>query len=115
MITETKTRTRLLIGLAGLGLVTATLPLWLGARPTQKNEAVRETEVVRAEFTSEGAAVRPDDWRSWTFIGAPLTPNALNGGEAPFPEFHNVYIEPTALESYQMTRQFPEGTPSLPR
>ena len=62
---------------------------------------------MRAQFTSEGAAVRPDDWRSWTFIGAPVTPNALNGGEAPFPEFHNVYIEPTALESYQMTGQFP--------
>ncbi len=110
MITEAKTRTRLLIGLAGLGLVTATLPLWLGARPTQKTEAMRETEVVRAQFTSEGAAVRPDNWRSWTFIGAPVTPNALNGGEAPFPEFHNVYIEPTAFESYQMTGQFPEGT-----
>ena len=41
MITETKTRTRLLIGLAGLGLVTATLPLWLGARPTEKTEAMR--------------------------------------------------------------------------
>ena len=104
MFTEKKTRTRLLIALAGLGLVTATLPLWLGARPTQ------ETVVERAQFTSEGEAVRPDDWRSWTFIGAPLTPNALNGGEAPFPEFHNVYIEPTALESYQMTGQFPEGT-----
>ena len=23
----------------------------------------------------------------------PITPNSLNGGEVPFPEFHDVYIE----------------------
>ena len=81
MFTEKGTRTRLLIVVAGLGLVAATLPLWVGARPAQR------TEVVRAQFTSEGAAVRPDDWRSWTFIGAPVTPNALNGAKHLFQNF----------------------------
>jgi hypothetical protein len=32
------------------------------------------------------------------FVGSPLTPNALNGGKANFPEFHNVYIEPGSYE-----------------
>ena len=43
-------------------------------------------------------------------MGTPLTPNALNGGAAPFPEFHNVYVEPGAFEAYMQTGQWPEGT-----
>jgi hypothetical protein len=42
--------------------------------------------------------------------GSPLTPNALNGGMAGFPEFHNVYIEPGSYEIYKKTNVFPEGT-----
>src|SRR3546814_16370412 len=38
------------------------------------------------------------------------SPNALNGGEAGFPEFHNVYIEPVSYEIYKKTGEFPEGT-----
>ena len=53
-------------------------------------------------------------WRAgqheWVYVGSPLTPNALNGGMAGFPEFHNVYIEPGSFEIYQQTNQFPEGT-----
>lgn len=44
------------------------------------------------------------------FIGAPLTPNALNDGKAAFPEFHNVYIEPVAFAHFVKTGQFPNGT-----
>jgi hypothetical protein len=40
----------------------------------------------------------------------PLTPNALNGGKANFPEYHNVYIEPCAYEAYKKTGVFPNGT-----
>ena len=42
--------------------------------------------------------------------GSPLTPNALNGGQAAFPEYHNVYIEPGSYAIYQQTGSFPEGT-----
>ena len=41
---------------------------------------------------------------------APLTPNALNAGNAPFPEFHNVYVEPSAFAAYEDTGTWPEGT-----
>jgi Cytochrome P460 len=44
------------------------------------------------------------------YVGSPLTPNALNGGKAGFPEYHNVYIEPGSYEIYKQTNQFPEGT-----
>ncbi len=67
-------------------------------------------EVVRATFNSAGEAVRPVGYRNWVFVGAPLTPNALNGGEAPFPEFHNVYVEPSAFLHYSQTGEWAEGT-----
>jgi hypothetical protein len=44
------------------------------------------------------------------YVGSPLTPNALNGGMAGFPEYHNVYIEPGSYEIYKKTNAFPEGT-----
>lgn len=64
----------------------------------------------QAQFTAEGAVQIPENWREWVYVGTPLTPNALNGGEAPFPEFHNVYIEPSAWEHYKATGEFAEGT-----
>ena len=43
-------------------------------------------------------------------MGGPITPNSLNGGEAPFPEFHDVYIERENLLYYQHHGNFPDGT-----
>lgn len=57
-----------------------------------------------------GKVALPEGFREWVFIGAPLTPNGLNGGAAAFPEFHHVYIEPDAFATYQKTGEFPEGT-----
>lgn len=67
-------------------------------------------DVVKPKIEKDGSVVRPEGWREWVFIGTPLTPNALNGGEAPFPEFHNVYIEPSAYEYFKKTGKFSEGT-----
>ena len=44
------------------------------------------------------------------FVGAPLTPNGLNGGKAGFPEYHNVYVEQKNVDAYVKTGSFPEGT-----
>ena len=63
-----------------------------------------------AEFTSDGALVRPENYREWVFVGTPLTPNDMNNGNAPFPEFHSVYIEPGAWKHYKETGKFREGT-----
>jgi hypothetical protein len=62
------------------------------------------------EYLPDGQLVLPKNWRSWVFVGAPLTPNALNNGNASFPEFHNVYIEPGSYAIYKRTGVFPEGT-----
>lgn len=61
-------------------------------------------------FNAKGELVQPKDFRSWYFVGAPLTPHGLNNGKANFPEFHNVYIQPAALKAYRATGKWPEGT-----
>ncbi len=62
------------------------------------------------KWTATGELELPRDFRTWIFLGAPLTPNALNDGKAGFPEYHNVYIQPQAYQAYRKTGQFPEGT-----
>jgi Cytochrome P460 len=62
------------------------------------------------EYTATGDLLLPKNFHEWVYVGSPLTPNALNGGEAGFPEYHNVYIEPGSYEIYKQTNQFPEGT-----
>jgi len=62
------------------------------------------------EYTASGDLILPKDFHEWVYVGSPLTPNALNGGNANFPEFHNVYIEPGSYETYKRTNVFPEGT-----
>lgn len=46
----------------------------------------------------------------WIFVGTPVTPNELNDGKAPFPEFHNVYIDPVSYKHYKKTGKFRDGT-----
>ena len=69
-----------------------------------------DSDKYEAEFTADGHLIRPAGWREWVFVGSPLTPNSLNGGEAPFPEFHSVYIDPASWEHYKKTGEFREGT-----
>ena len=64
------------------------------------------------EYTDSGDMKLPPNsiWREWVYVGSPLTPNALNGGHAGFPEYHNVYIEPGSYAIYKKTGVFPDGT-----
>ena len=73
--------------------------------------------VVRAQtpswgpkWNTQGELELPGDFHEWVFLGSPLTPNALNGGEAGFPEYHNVYVQPEAFKAYRNTGAWPEGT-----
>ena len=61
-------------------------------------------------YTQDGRLILPTGHRKWVFIGAPLTPNGLNGGKAGFPEYHHVYVQEKNLEAYQRDGVFPEGT-----
>ena len=87
-----------LIGIAGLSYVLA------GAAPPTGGATAG------VEFTPEGKLNRPVGYRQWVYVGTPLTPNELNGGEAPFPEFHAVYIDPESFAHYEKTGEFRDGT-----
>jgi hypothetical protein len=63
-----------------------------------------------AVFTPDGKLILPKGYRNWVFVGAPLTPNALNKPEANFPEYHNVYVQAQNVDAYLKTGEFPEGT-----
>jgi hypothetical protein len=71
-----------------------------------------QDEQSSAVFDSQGKLKLPDPhaFRRWVFVGAPLTPNALNGGHANFPEYHHVYVEEKNVDAYLKTGSFPEGT-----
>jgi hypothetical protein len=62
-------------------------------------------------YDADGKLNRPDvSYREWVFVGTPLTPNELNPPEAPFPEFHNVYIHPDDFKHWKNTGTFQDGT-----
>jgi hypothetical protein len=61
-------------------------------------------------FNDDGELVRPTGYRKWTYVGTPVTPNDMNGGNAPFPEFHSVYMNRFAFNRYEKTGKFPDGT-----
>ena len=62
------------------------------------------------EFTADGKLKQPVGYREWVYIGTPLTPNDLNDGEASFPEFHEVYMDPESFAHYEKTGKFRDGT-----
>lgn len=62
-------------------------------------------------FKFEGdMLIRPTDYRSWVYVGTPLTPNDMNNGKAAFPEFHNVYIDPISYKYWKETGTWRDGT-----
>ena len=69
-----------------------------------------DSKKYEAAFTPDGELIRPSGWREWVFVGSPLTPNSLNGGNASFPEFHSVYIDPESWAHWKETGTFREGT-----
>ena len=87
-----------------VGLVAASLFV------VNTRQVTAQSQHSSAVFDSQGRLKLPVGYRKWVFLGAPLTPNALNGGNAGFPEYHNVYVEEKNLEAYIKTGSFPEGT-----
>src|SRR5215468_6586756 len=97
----------LLAIIVGLGLA-ASAVYFTVAKPL----AAAQAEPSTAVFDSQGRLqlLDPHTFRRWVFVGAPLTPNALNNGKANFPEYHHVYIEQKNVDAYLKTGEFPEGT-----
>src|ERR1700757_4618732 len=92
-------------GVIGLGVVGTVV----FAQRQQTNTALVRQRYL-PEYTKDGDLVLPKNWRTWVYVGSPLTLNVLNGGKANFPEYHNVYIEPGSYDIYKKTGTFPDGT-----
>jgi len=90
--------------LTGIALIGASVALF------RTQPVVAQTQGSAAVFTPDGKLELPKGFRRWVFVGAPLTPNGLNNGEAGFPEFHHVYIQAQNVDAHLKTGQFPEGT-----
>ena len=94
------------ISLLGVGM------FWAAQLPKAQTQSMSQAAFAPT-WTAQGELVLPTDYHEWVFLGSPLTPNALNGGQANFPEYHNVYVHPEALKVYRRTGAWPEGTVML--
>jgi hypothetical protein len=79
---------------------------------TKEQSTISMPESETPKYTADGQLIpfSPEVFREWIWVGEPLTPNDLNDGEANFPEFHDVYINPTAWREWKKSGTFPEGT-----
>lgn len=101
--------TAIVLGIVLLGILATAKSRGVFAAQKASDTAAPASNAT-AQFTPDGKLKLPVGFRRWVFIGAPLTPNALNDGDANFPEFHHVYVEEKNLDVYLKTGSFPEGT-----
>ncbi|MGR9073934.1 MAG: cytochrome P460 family protein [Gammaproteobacteria bacterium] len=90
--------------------VLAAISIVWGFSITAAAEQAQHDEKVYAAFNEAGELIRPEGYREWVFIGAPVTPNDMNEGQAAFPEFHNVYIDPASWAHWKLHGEFRDGT-----
>lgn len=80
--------------------------------PAETEKEADAPEAVASAFTinDDGLLERPKAYREWVYVGTPVTPNDMNDGKAPFPEFHNVYIDPASYDHWKEKGSWREGT-----
>ena len=92
-----------LVGIAGL--------FYVLARPVAPAAAAADAvSAAPVEFTSDGKLKKPVGYRKWVYVGEVITPNDMNDGEAAFPEFHSIYMDPASFAEYEKTGEFRDGT-----
>jgi hypothetical protein len=92
-----------LVGIAGLFYA-------LTGMAVPRAAAEDKAKASLVEFTADGKLKRPVGYRKWVYVGEVITPNDMNGGEATFPEFHSVYVDPESFAHYEKTGKFRDGT-----
>ena len=60
----------------GIAVIGASVALF------QAQPVAAQAQGSAAVFTPDGRLKIPEGFRRWVYVGAPLTPNALNGGES---------------------------------
>jgi len=90
---------------AGIGLYSAMTGV-LVPRAAAEDKA----PAALVEFTADGKLKRPVGYRKWVYVGEVITPNDMNDGEATFPEYHAVYMDPESFAHYEKTGKYRDGT-----
>jgi hypothetical protein len=63
------------------------------------------------KYDAAGDMLRPEGYRTWVFVGSSLGVRYAGEGSGEGPgDFHNVYIQPEAYQSFLSTGVFPEKT-----
>src|SRR5262245_54755676 len=70
----------------------------------------KDKKAAPVEFTDDGKLKQPVGYRKWVYVGEVVTPNDMNDGEASFPEFHSVYMDPESFAHYEKTGKYRDGT-----
>ncbi|MCS7468616.1 cytochrome P460 family protein [Stieleria sp. ICT_E10.1] len=111
---KTSSRRNLLVAVTMTFVMITTAVIFISEQSRSavaQNTATNKTASMPGiRFTGDGRLLRPSGYRRWTYVGTPLTPNDMNSGNAPFPEFHSVYINPPSYDQYGKTGEFPDGT-----
>jgi hypothetical protein len=102
-------RTSVIAGIAVVAVI-AGLSYTLTGPAVPPASAQPQAPAALVEFTADGKLKQPAGYRKWMYIGTPLTPNDMNDGEAAFPEFHEVYMDPESFAHYEKTGKFRDGT-----
>ena len=102
-------RTSVIAGIAVVAVIAA-LSYALTGVAVPRAAAEDKAKAAPVEFTADGKLKQPVGYRKWMYIGTPVTPNDMNDGEASFPEFHSVYMDPESFAEYEKTGKYRDGT-----
>jgi len=102
-------RTSVTAWIAGV-VVIAGLSYMLTGAAVPPASAADKAKGAPVEFTADGKLKQPVGYRKWVYVGEVVTPNDMNGGEASFPEFHSVYMDPESYAHYEKTGKYRDGT-----
>jgi hypothetical protein len=99
----------MIAGIAVVALI-AGLSYVLTGAAVRPASAQTKAAAAPVEFTADGKLKQPVGYRKWVYVGEVITPNDMNDGEASFPEFHSVYMDPESYAGYEKTGKFRDGT-----
>ena len=102
-------RTNVIAWAAAVAMTAAMFYALTGAG-VPRASAAGKVKAAPVEFTADGKLKQPVGYREWVYVGEVVTPNDMNGGEATFPEFHSVYIDPESFTLFEKTGKFRDGT-----
>ena len=66
-------------------VATGTMMSSLFAQSNDGAEAATTKTCYPAKYTASGDLILPENFHEWVYVGSPLTPNALNGGQGELP------------------------------